>query len=90
MLIVSVMMGKITLKGSKTFKKEIIPSVKRDSVAEIALHDHLIIGLGDIWVMKNVDNKRKRKYYSSLKKVHKSTKPVYNLLGPGTLTTYGV
>lgn len=65
MLTVSVMTGKITLKGSKTLKKEVIPSMKRDAIAEIALHDDLIIGLGDIWVMKNVDNKRKRKYYSS-------------------------
>lgn len=65
MLTVSVMTGKITLKGSKTLKKEVIPSMKRDAIAENALHDDLIIGLGDIWVLNNVDNKRKRKYYSS-------------------------
>lgn len=61
---------------SKTLKKDVILAMKRDSIAEIALHDYLIIGLGDIWVMKNVDNRRKRKYNSCLKKVHKSSKPV--------------
>lgn len=33
--------------------------------AEFALHDDLIIDLGDIWVMKNVNNNRKKIYYSS-------------------------
>nr|XP_022330999.1 uncharacterized protein LOC111129143 isoform X1 [Crassostrea virginica] len=65
MLTVSVLTGRITLKGSKTLRREVIPCMKRDSTAEVALHDDLIVGLGDVWLMKNVDNKRKRKYYSS-------------------------
>jgi len=39
--------------------------MKRDDVGKITIHDDLIVGLGDIWVMKNVDNKRKRRNYSS-------------------------
>jgi len=64
-LTVSVLAGKINLKGSKILQKEVIPCMKRDDVGKIAIHDDLIVGLGDIWVMKNVDNKRKRRNYSS-------------------------
>ena len=64
-LTVHVMTGKITLTGSKILRKEVIPSMKRDAIWEIAVNDDLIMGIGDLWVMKNVDNKRKRKHYSS-------------------------
>lgn len=65
MLIVSVMIGKIILKGFKILKKEVIFFMKRDVIVENVLYDDFIIGFGDIWVLNNVDNKRKRKYYSS-------------------------
>ena len=59
------MTGKITLTGLKISRKEVIPSMKRDAIWEIAVNDDLILGIGDLWVMKNIDNKRKRKHYSS-------------------------
>jgi hypothetical protein len=64
-LTVSILAGKINVKGSKILQKEFMPCMKRDDVGNFAVQDDLIVGLGDIWVMKNVDNKRKRRNYSS-------------------------
>lgn len=39
--------------------------MKRDKFVEICMNDLFIFVLGDVWFMKNIDNKRKRKYYFS-------------------------
>lgn len=38
--------------------------IKKDKVAEICLNGPLTIVLGNVWFMKNIDNKSKRKYSS--------------------------
>lgn len=39
--------------------------MKRDKFVEICMNDLFIFVLGDVWFMKNIDNKRKRKNYFS-------------------------
>ena len=62
---VGIITGKVQHTGSKRLLKEVIPSMKKDEITEIAVADPLIMSLGDIWFMKNIDNKRRRKYYAS-------------------------
>lgn len=52
---VVVMTGKVKQAGSKMLRKEVLPSMKRDAIAHVALEDPLILILGDIWLMKNVE-----------------------------------
>uniref|UniRef100_A0A8W8MIH0 PWWP domain-containing protein n=1 Tax=Magallana gigas TaxID=29159 RepID=A0A8W8MIH0_MAGGI len=62
---IGILTGKVKTTGSKRIEKEVLPSMKRDKFAEICMNDPLILALGDVWFMKNIDNKRKRKNYSS-------------------------
>lgn len=39
--------------------------MRRDSIIDCVLEDYIILMFGDIWFSKNIDNKRKRKYYAS-------------------------
>lgn len=45
--------------------KEVLFLMKRDKFVEICMNDLFIFVLGDVWFMKNIDNKRKRKNYFS-------------------------
>lgn len=60
-----VMAGKIIPESSKILQKEVLPAMRRDSITDCVLEDHIILMLGDIWLSKNIDNKRKRKHYAS-------------------------
>uniref|UniRef100_A0A8W8MSU3 Uncharacterized protein n=1 Tax=Magallana gigas TaxID=29159 RepID=A0A8W8MSU3_MAGGI len=60
-----VMAGKIIPESSKILQKEVLPAMRRDSITDSVLEDHIILMLGDIWLSKNIDNKRKRKHYAS-------------------------
>lgn len=51
--------------GFKWIEKEVLFLMKRDKFVEICMNDLFIFVLGDVWFMKNIDNKRKRKYYFS-------------------------
>lgn len=65
MIQIGIITGKVKPTGSKRIVKEVFPSMKKDKIAEICMADPLILALGDVWFMKNIDNKRKRKYYAS-------------------------
>lgn len=39
--------------------------MRRDSIIDCVLEDYIILMFGDIWFSKNIDNKRKWKYYVS-------------------------
>lgn len=60
-----VMAGKIIPESSKILQKKVLPAMRRDSITDCVLEDHIILMLGDIWLSKNIDNKRKRKHYAS-------------------------
>lgn len=51
--------------GFKWIEKEVLFLMKRDKFVEICMNDLFIFVLGDVWFMKNIDNKRKRKNYFS-------------------------
>lgn len=51
--------------GFKWIVKEVLFLMKRDKFVEICMNDLFIFVLGDVWFMKNIDNKRKRKNYFS-------------------------
>lgn len=51
--------------GFKRIEKEVLFLMKRDKFVEICMNDLFIFVLGDVWFMKNIDNKRKRKNYFS-------------------------
>ncbi|XP_063403047.1 centromere protein F-like [Mytilus trossulus] len=65
MVQVGILTGKVQYKGSHRLLKEVFPIMKKDDITDVAIKDPLILALGDVWLMKNVDNKRKRKYYAS-------------------------
>jgi hypothetical protein len=60
-----VISGKILPEASKMLQKEVLPTMRRDSITNSVLEDQIILMLGDIWLSKNIDNKRKRKHYAS-------------------------
>ncbi|XP_062612913.1 uncharacterized protein LOC134274668 [Saccostrea cucullata] len=62
-----IMTGKIAQEASSTLKKEVFPIMRQDNITKTAVADPLIVALGDVWLMKCVDNKRKRKYYCSFR-----------------------
>ena len=60
-----VITGKIQPQASKILQKEVLPTMRRDNITNTVLEDQIILMLGDIWLSKNIDNKRKRKHYAS-------------------------
>nr|XP_034315262.1 uncharacterized protein LOC117685101 isoform X2 [Crassostrea gigas] len=62
-----IMAGKISSSASTKLKTEVFPSMIRDKTTEIAQGDHLIIVLGNIWLMKNAGNKLRRKNFTSFR-----------------------
>ncbi|XP_078310283.1 uncharacterized protein LOC111116385 isoform X1 [Crassostrea virginica] len=62
-----IMTGKISSSASTKLRTEVFPSMIRDNITEIAQGDHLITVLGNIWLMKNVGNKLRRKNFTSFR-----------------------
>lgn len=62
-----IMSGKISSSASKKLKTEVFPSMIRDKITEIAQEDHLITVSGNIWLLKNVGNKLRRKNFTSFR-----------------------
>ena len=56
-----IMTGKISSSACTKLRTEVFPSMIRENITEIAQGDHLITVLGNIWFMKNVGNKLRRK-----------------------------
>ncbi|MES9884350.1 MAG: hypothetical protein ABW185_26180, partial [Sedimenticola sp.] len=65
MIQIAVLTGRLTQTGSKILKSEVFPGMKKDQIGITAIEDSLITALGDCWLMKNIDNKRKRRHYAS-------------------------
>jgi hypothetical protein len=59
--------GKLVIGGSKKLRGDVFPSMTRDEITEIAQGDALICSLGDIWLMKNIDNKLRYKNSTSFR-----------------------
>ena len=59
--------GKLVIGGSKKPRGDVFPSMTRDEITEIAQGDALICSLGDIWLMKNIDNKLRYKNSTSFR-----------------------
>lgn len=57
--------GRLSNKASKGLTEEVFPIMTCDEISESAQHDDLIISLGNLWLVKNIGNKLKRKYYTS-------------------------
>jgi hypothetical protein len=53
------MIGKVSETGSQMLRSEVLPSMKKDYIASLALKDPLIIALGDIWLIKILTTKEK-------------------------------
>lgn len=62
-----IMKGQITPKASQRLVKEVFPSMLRDQISDIAQNDTLIVALGDVWLMKNIGNKSRRKNFTSFR-----------------------
>ena len=60
-----IMSGRLQTNASPLLKAEVFSIMTPDRVTEIAQGDPLIIALGESWLRCNIDNKLKRKYYSS-------------------------
>ena len=57
--------GKISENASNKMKSEVFPSMNKDDITGIALHDTLIVAIGEWHFINNMGNKLKRKNYSS-------------------------
>ena len=57
--------GKLSTVASEALKNEVFAIMTRDEITDIAQSDPLIIGLGNMWLLKNIGNRLKRKYYTS-------------------------
>ncbi|XP_033758150.1 uncharacterized protein LOC117340499 [Pecten maximus] len=62
-----VLKGQLTTHPSKKIVKEVFPSMTRDDVTECAQNDKLIVALGEIWLMKNVGNRLRRRNITSFR-----------------------
>ena len=60
-----VMAGRLQSSTSKLLRDEVFTIMTPDSVSAVAQNDTLISMLGESWLRRNLDNKLKRKYYSS-------------------------
>lgn len=61
------MSGKISSSASKKLKTEVFPYMIRDKITRKAQEDHLITVSGNIWLLKNVGNKLRRKNFTSFR-----------------------
>ena len=57
--------GVLGSKPSKWMLTEVFPSMILDDVGVIAQGDQTIVNLGENWLQRTVDNKEKRRYYTS-------------------------
>ena len=57
--------GRLNVNATDALKNEVFKIMTPDEVGNVAMNDSLIIMLGNIWMAKNIDNKLKRKYYTS-------------------------
>lgn len=57
--------GRLNVGASEALKSEVFTIMTYDDIGKVALHDDLIICLGNMWMTKNIGNKLKRKYYTS-------------------------
>ena len=62
-----ILTGVIKTAGSTKLKKDVFPTMQRDTITEIAQNDELIIALGDVWLMKNIGNKLRRNSFTSFR-----------------------
>ena len=67
MLIVQsqVLSGVIDTKPSKLMLQEVFPTMLSDEIGNTAKKDKLILALGETWLRRSIDNREKRKYYTS-------------------------
>lgn len=57
--------GRIQSEASKALRLEVFSIMKNDEISNMAQKDILIISLGNLWLLKNIGNQLKRKYYTS-------------------------
>ena len=53
--------GKISEMASRSLKEEVFTIMRNDEISRTAQKDLLIVSLGNMWLLKNIDNKLKRK-----------------------------
>ena len=57
--------GVIGTKPSRLMFTEVFPSMRMDEVSDVAKSDETIVALGESWLRRSIDNKEKRRYYTS-------------------------
>lgn len=60
-----VVSGKIKNTPSNLLVQEVFSIMRRDEITDVAINDALITTLGNVWLMKSIDNKMKRKHFAS-------------------------
>lgn len=62
-----VLAGVISTKPSQLMLEKVLPSrpMLLDEVSRVAKNDHLIVAFGESWLRRSIDNREKRKYYTS-------------------------
>ena len=60
-----ILSGRIQNSPSKLLVKEVFSIMRRDAITEVAINDALITTLGNVWMMKSIDNKMRRKHFAS-------------------------
>ncbi|VDI46116.1 Hypothetical predicted protein [Mytilus galloprovincialis] len=57
--------GVLSTKPSNLMLNEVFPSMIIDKVSEVAKKDETIVALGESWLRRSIDNREKRRYYTS-------------------------
>jgi hypothetical protein len=57
--------GLMKTTPSKLLVDEVFSIMTRDEITHVAQNDALIVSLGESWLRRSIDNRLKRKYYSS-------------------------
>lgn len=82
--------GRISEEESHALREEVLVIMKNDEISRTGQNDTLIVSLGNMWLLKNIGNKLKRKYYTSqrirdvlnLKEQTGTDKDLYYFLAP--------